>query len=290
MSPPQPGRRVVSVAVILALSVACATRRVSLPTGPGAPFPEFAAAYADAVSECRKVTSLKATLGLSGHAGSTKLRGHIDAGFAAPASIRLEGFPPLSFSGRPIFTLVARGEAATLVLPRDRRVLRGAPPSAIVEALSGVPLSPADLRAVVSGCGFGDGDPSAGRSYGNGLAAVDAGTATIVLRQVDGHWRIVAATRQTLQMEYADLQSGRPATIRLRSGTTSDVTLKLSDVELNPLLEPAVFEVVVPGDAAPITLEELRRAGPLGTAARSSQLAARGPRIRDTDQGLGIRD
>src|SRR5262245_21876916 len=264
MRPPQPGRRTLPRAVTLALSAACAPGRVSLPSGAGTPFPEFAAAYADAVSDCRKVTSLKATLGLSGRAGSTKLRGHIDAGFAAPASVRLEGFPPLSFSGRPIFTLVARGDTATLVLPRDRRVLRGTQPSAIVEALSGVPLDPTDLRAVVAGCGLGQGEPGAGRSYGNGWAAVDAGGATVFLRQMGGRWTIAAATRETLQIEYADIQSGRPATIHLRSGTTSDVTLKLSDVELNTPLEPAVFELEIPKDAEPITLEELRKAGPLG--------------------------
>jgi hypothetical protein len=263
MTPPHPGWRVIPVAVIVALVSGCAPRRVSLPTGAGTPFPEFAAAYTEAVSDCRKITSLKATLGLSGKAGSTKLRGHIDAGFAAPASIRLEGFPPLSF-GRPIFTLVARDTTATLVLPRDRRVLRGAPPSAIVEALSGVPLDPADLRAVVAGCGFGEGEASGGRSYGGGLAAVDTATAAVFLRQVDGRWRIVAARRDRLQVEYAEIQSGRPTTIHLRSGDTSDVTLKLSDVEVNTPLEPAVFELEVPKDAEPITLDELRRAGPLG--------------------------
>ena len=51
----------------------------------------------------------------------------IVAGFAAPAQLRLEAPAPF---GRPVFVLVARGQDATLVLYRDGRVLRGAPPDA----------------------------------------------------------------------------------------------------------------------------------------------------------------
>jgi hypothetical protein len=40
----------------------------------------------------------------------------------------------------------------------------------------------------------------------------------------------------------------------------------LSDVNINVPLDPAVFDVDARG-AVPLTLDELRRAGPLGTAA-----------------------
>jgi outer membrane lipoprotein-sorting protein len=44
----------------------------------------------------------------------------------------------------------------------------------------------------------------------------------------------------------------------------ADVTARLSDVNINVTLAPAVFEVEVPSGAEPITIDELRRAGPLG--------------------------
>ena len=43
-------------------------------------------------------------MALSGKAADTKLRGRIDAGFAAPSRARLEGVAPF---GRPVFVLTA---------------------------------------------------------------------------------------------------------------------------------------------------------------------------------------
>ena len=53
----------------------------------------------------------------------------------------------------------------------------------------------------------------------------------------------------------------------LASGTpAADVTVRLSDVNINLPLDPEVFAVDVPAGAEPLTIEELRRAGPLGGA------------------------
>lgn len=208
---------------------------------------------------------MSASLSLSGRAGSTRLAARIDAGFAEPARLRLEGYPRVNFGGKPFFVLVANGETATLVLTRDDRVLRDAAPSAIVEALAGVALDPAELRAVVSGCALGAGQPSAGRSFANGWAAVDAGNATLFLRQQDGQWRITAARRGSLTIEYSNYSNGRPSTVHLyttpQSGAApADLTLRTSQVELNVPLEDTVFNVEVPRTATPVTLEELRGA------------------------------
>ncbi len=244
----------------------CATARVVVPSGPGVAFPGFASAYAQAVADCRGVTTLTASMGLSGRAGSTKLRGRIDAGFAAPARIRLEGFPPLMFGGKPYFTLAGRGDDTTLVI--DRRVLRGAKAAAVVEALAGVPLDPDQLRNVVAGCGLSIADPAGGRSHESGWAAVDAGLATVYLRQIDARWRIVAATQGPIGVEYADVRAGRPSTVRVRmsagDGASADITLRLSQVEINTPLDAAVFDVQIPQGAVPMTLDELRKAGPMG--------------------------
>jgi outer membrane lipoprotein-sorting protein len=48
---------------------------------------------------------------------------------------------------------------------------------------------------------------------------------------------------------------------------SADLTMKLSDVNINVPLEADVFKIDIPPGADPLTLDELRRAGPLGAAA-----------------------
>ena len=242
---------------------ACAPKRIDLPTGTGTPYAEAAAAYQEAVKECGGVRTMQVTLGLSGRAGTTTLRGNVDAGFEAPDRIRLEGRHPL---GRPVFILVAGGRSSTLYMPRDDRVLRNVPPESIVEALVGVSLAPGDLRSLVSGCGFGAADPTEGREYSGGYVAVNTGGPTTYLRREQNVWRVVAAARPPLTVLYSGFTSGRPATLRVVSTGTprADLTVRLSDVNINVTMEAAVFAVDVPAAAQPLTLEELRRAGPLG--------------------------
>ena len=246
----------------------CGAKRFSPPSGPGLPFPEYASAFEQATGECRNVRTITATLSLSGRAGEQKLRGQVDAGFSAPSEARLEGRAPF---GRPVFILVARdATSATLVLPRDNRVLGDAPPAAIVEALAGVALAPADLRAAIAGCGF-SGAPADGRLYGDWLA-VDTPDATHYLRRQGGRWRLIVSTRAPLTIEYRDFSAaGRPSTVGIRTTpagdrAATDMTLRLSDVSTNVTLGPEVFALEIPEGADPLTLEELRRAGPLGTA------------------------
>ena len=256
-------RRLVApiAACAIAAATACAPKRVELPSGAATPFADAAAAYEQAVQECRGARTIQATLGLSGRAGTMKLRGSVDAGFEAPEKVRLEGRHPL---GRPVFILVAAPEA-TLFLPRENRVLRNVGAAEIVEALVGVPLGGGELRSLVSGCGFAVAEPSQGRSYAAGWVAVDTGDSTTYLRQVDGRWRVAAASRPPLVVHYSAFVLGRPTVLRLQASDASkaDLTVRLSDVNINVPLEPQVFEVNASG-ADPLTLEELRRAGPLG--------------------------
>ena len=66
------------------------------------------------------------------------MRGRLLAGLAAPASARLEAVAPF---GPPVFIFVARDDEATLLLPRDRRVLEHGRPTAVLDAVAGVPMS-----------------------------------------------------------------------------------------------------------------------------------------------------
>ena len=262
-------RATAALSLLVFLSSGCAAPRVTLPSGSGTPFPAFAPAYAQATSECRAVKTMSASLSLSGRAGSTKLSARIDGGFAEPGRLRLEGYPRVNFGGKPFFVLVARGSDATLVLTRDGRVLRGAAPSAIIEALAGIALEPDELRALVSGCALGAGQPADGRSFQKGWAAVETAGTTVFLRQIEGAWRVAGARRGPLTIAYSNFVGGRPSVLHLqtipaRGASPADLTLRISQVEVNTPLENAVFSADVPPNAVPLTLEELRRAGPLG--------------------------
>ena len=255
-----------ALAVLTIFASACAPKApIALPAGAGTPFPGFASAFDEATSACRGVKTFTASMGMSGRAGSSKLRGRIDAGFAAPDRARLEGLHPVF--GRPVFVLVAEAGRGTLVLPREDRVLRDAPPEQIVEALAGVALGPDALRTAISGCGLG-GAPREGREFSNGWVAASTDGGTIYLRRGSAGWEVAAATRGPVTVAYSDYDAGRPATIRIRaesSGrTNADLTLRLSDVDVNTTLDSRTFQIELPDRPVPLTLEELRRAGPLG--------------------------
>ena len=256
-------------AALCLVTASCAPRLVTLPSGAGSPFADYATTYEAATERCRSVRTMAAVLSISGKAGNHRLRAKLDAGFASPARVRLE-FPA---PGRPIFTYVAVGEQATLVLPREGRVLRDAPPAATLEALAGVAIGPEDLRTIVAGCGFAAGAITAGRAFDRAWVAVDAGNVTSWLQQTDGAWQMVAAVRGAVEVRYADFQAGLPTTIRLRASperrageaaSVTDLTIRLSQVDINEPLGADVFLVDVPTDASPMTLEQLREAGPLG--------------------------
>jgi hypothetical protein len=253
--------RLVAAPLIAILVSACGPpRRPELPSGSGTPFPGFSAAYDQATAECKSVSAISAELALSGRAGGTKLRGRINAGLAAPEDIVLEGLAPF---GKPAFILSGRSGDATLWLPRDERVLRGFPPAAIVEALAGVALTPSELRAAIAGCGLGVTVPASGRTFNEDWAAVDTPSGTAYLRRIEGRWRLAAAVRDTLTIQYADFVEGRANTVYVRTAV-ADLTLRLSQVEINAPIDPRAFNVEIPADAQPLSLEELRRAGPLG--------------------------
>ena len=241
---------------------ACAARSVVLPTDPGAPLPDYSQIHAELTRSCLGVRTMTAELGLSGRVGSQNLRGRVVAGFARPDSMRLEGVAPF---GAPVFILVSRGATATLVLPRDGRVVRSPRGEEILGALTGVALSAGDLQAIFTGCVTADPRAAGGRLHQNGWASIDLdGGATLFLQRVQNAWLLRAARRGDWQIEYAAWQGTFPQTVRLRSTPASvDVTAAISQLETNIDLDAAAFTLGVPVDAREMTVEELRQAGPL---------------------------
>jgi hypothetical protein len=259
------------VLLVLALAApACAPKLATLPTGPGSPFPEFSTAYQQATASCRDVRTMAAVLQISGRAAGQRFpRASIDAGFEAPDKAMLE----LPAPGRPIFTFAASGGTSTLILARDGRVLQNAPPEDTLEALTGIRLGPADLRAIVSGCGFGVLEPVRGRSFDARRAAVDAdqagGSATAHLERTASGWQLVGMIRGALEVRYTGIVAGRPSTIRLRTAAPdapdrTDLTIRPSQVDINQPIQAEAFAPEIPPGATPLTLDELRKAGPLG--------------------------
>jgi hypothetical protein len=186
------------------------------------------------------------------------------AGFERPASMRLEGVAPF---GPPAFILAARGDTATLLLPRDSRVLRGARADAILGALTGIALAPADLQAILTGCVIAAPQPTGGRLHQNGWASIDlADGATLYLQRAGTAWEPRAARRTGWQIEYPEWQAGFPRSVRLRSDVQAvdvDLSAGVSQIETNVDLAASAWTVDVPADARSMTIEDLRQAGPL---------------------------
>ena len=213
--------------------------------------------------------TLTAELALSGRAGDQKVRGRALAGFQTPDAMRLEGLAPF---GAPAFILVARGGEATLLLPRDDRVLRDASAGEILGALTGVALAPADLQAILTGCVVPAPQPVKGTQYGADWRAIDLQNgATLYLRRAGAGWQLRAAVRGAWRIEYAATSGAFPQSVRLlrTEAPLVDMTAVISQLESNVPVDPKAFAVDVPSDAVPITLDELRDAGPLrGTSSR----------------------
>ena len=264
-----------AAALLVALiSASCGAPLMKLPSGPAMPAPDAAAALMDAIAACRAVSTITAEIAVSGSVGGRGLRARLTAGLASPASVRLEAVAPF---GQPLFFFVARGNDATLLLPRDGRVLEHGRPDAVLEAIAAVPLDPATLRMVLTGC-TSAADPTRARQIGDDWRVVPDGPREVYLhRDARGApWRAVAAVNldtdmPTWRAEYRDFAgagalSGLPRTVRLASVGSNrfDLRLTLSQVAINDTLEDTVFTLQIPRDAVPITLVELRNSGLLG--------------------------
>ena len=67
--------------------------------------------------------------------GARRLRARLNAGLIAPAAAYLEAPAPF---GAPLFVFSADADDATLLLPRDQRVLEHGRSSEVFEAITGV--------------------------------------------------------------------------------------------------------------------------------------------------------
>jgi len=251
--------------VVLWFCAGCAPRLMKLPTGPGAPAPDGAAALDEATRACRGVSTITAEIAASGSIGGRRFRARLTAGLAPPASARLEAAAPF---GAPLFIFVARGDDATLLLPHDGRVLERGRPAAVLEAIAGLPADAAELRLALVGCPA-RADAASARQLGEDWRLLADGSNEVYLRRdPKAAWRLVAIVHRgsaaAWRAEYRDASQGLPTAVRFAGSAPDsfDVRLALSQVETNVPLGADVFRLQIPSDAEPMTLDELRRARP----------------------------
>lgn len=267
--------RKAAVSGVLAAAIAlaapgCAAKRFTPPTDAGTPIDRPADAWAALAGPCLGVKTMTAELALSGRAAGTRLRGRVQAGFA-PGSMRLEGVAPF---GQPVFILASTASNATLLLPRDERVLRVADAAEILDALVGLRLQSDALMAVLTGCVM-TGVPTSATSHGmanrhGGFTRFAFPDGAVFADVRGGRQRIVAAQVGSFLVEYPEgpMASTWPARVRisrdLPGGQGVDLTIGISQVETNTTLPAEAFTVDVPPGALPISLAQLRASGPLG--------------------------
>ena len=130
----------------------------------------------------------------------------------------------------------------------------------------------ARLRVPLLGYRAGRAGRSAGRAAG-WRSISPAGSGRFCARDGAG-WRIAAGHRGTgtgaasWSVSYAAFSSGFPGSITISQEPADGVpatalTFQVSQLDTNVPIDGRAFDVVVPADAQPLTLEELRQSGPL---------------------------
>jgi outer membrane lipoprotein-sorting protein len=265
--------RAIAVVACAAALAGCAARAPVRPTGTQTSDPTAVDAFNQATKQCASLKTVTAELRLSGRAGSERIRGTLHAGLAAPAALRFEAVAPF---GPPVFILAGRGNRATLLLPRDDRVLADAAVPDVLERLTGLALAADDLRLILTGCLAEPATPAEGRAWPGGWRAVTVGAGiTAYLKAIGAGPAVVAADHGAWRIDYTNHQGGWPRTVRIRSAERSpgertaaasssvtpagiDITATIEQLEINAGIDEKAFVIDVPPGASPITLDHLR--------------------------------
>lgn len=259
------------LALVAVFTAACAGRSgFVVPRGPGAPAPEAAAAWSTVTTTCRATTSYRSEFALTGRIGDRRIRGLASArlftALSANGNIGLEA----SVSGQLLFRLGGAADQATLLL-RDQNRVATARPSEILDALIGVSIEPARLLAIVSGCVTVTESIDRAVRFGDVLE-IATSDATVYLASAAAGWQARAGRFGNVAVDYFAFERGLPRELRIATigtaGPAVTLDLGVKAVQTNVTLDPAVFRVTVPDGATPISIDELRRVGPLADEAR----------------------
>jgi hypothetical protein len=258
-------RAIVSgAAAVLLAAAACAPKvNLALPTGAGTPLADLAAAEQAARGACTTHPAITADLRLSGRIDGDRVRGTLQVGVTHDA-MRLEGVAPF---GAPVFVLAAQSGRATLLLPRESAVARGDSAAALLDAVVGVALTPADLLAVVSGCGLADRSIRGGATFGDAWTRIDleGGDRRLWIRRMGtaGAPAVVAAEDDRWRVEYTRRDAGWPTAIRLvqraAGPVRTDAVFAVDAPEAMEALPDGALDVEIPKGAREVALADLRK-------------------------------
>jgi len=245
---------------LIAAAAGCAASRFAPPAGPAAAAPDAPAIWASASTACRAVHGYQAALKFSGRIDERRVPGlaaaTINIAIADDLSLGLEG----RAAGQLLFRLGGQPARATLLWREGNRVVT-APVADIMDALIGVRMDAARLRALLTGCVTMSDQMTGSGRYG-GVIRITTPDADVFLRQQDGTWRPHAGTFDTWIVSYGDVRDALPRSVRIDSAPghapAASLSLTVTDLISNPSLPAAAFVVAVPGDATPMTLDELR--------------------------------
>ena len=182
--------------------------------GTPTPDPAAADAFVTATAACKGFRSIEGELSLSGRAGGERVRGRVVTGLESGGAVRLEAVAPF---GAPFFVLAGRNETATLVLPREHRVMKDTAVAAVLERLTGLALGADDLRLIVSGCLVERAMPTDGQQWGGGWRAVTIGPERVAyIRMQNGQPVLTAADYGPWRVDYSEHAGGFPRVVRVR--------------------------------------------------------------------------
>lgn len=255
------------------LTASCARPVLKLPSPSGAAATDGAEVLTRALATCRGIRTITTELAVSGRVNGQRIRARLQVGLAQPAAAYIEAPAPF---GAPIFIFAAENDDATLLLPRDRRVLEHGRPAEVLEAIAGVPLAPAGLRETLTGCVTVQAGANATAPDPRWRVFPGEEELYVHRDREDAPWRLVAVQHRSSgsawRAEYRDFANDLPRSIHLISTPSSrfDLQLALSNVELNVALGPETFRVQIPAGTTPMTIDELRNSGPLADRSKKT--------------------
>jgi outer membrane biogenesis lipoprotein LolB len=245
---------------------ACAVKAPPRPVGTPTPDPAAVEAFAAATASCNAPfrSAVEGELSLSGRAGGERVRGRLLFGLQEGGAIRLEAPAPF---GAPVFILAGIKERATLLLPREHRVLKDTGVSDVLGRITGLALGADDLRWIISGCLVEKATPSDGRQWGSDWKAITIGPQVVAyLRMQNGRPVLTAADYGAWHVDYAaHTANGVARSVRVRraSDNAIDITARIDQFTTGGPIDPRAWVVEIPSDADPMTLDELRSIAPL---------------------------
>ena len=245
---------------------ACAASidHIRVPSGTPVIVSEHEAIWDDLSRPCRSVRSADLVVMFRGYTGQRFFRRtRARAAIKRPGFLRLEGMAPF---GAPAFILIARPGHATLFLPRERQVVRDASASDLLYFLSGLSLEPDDVHALLTGCVIQNGVSLSARAYGDDWVAIDlSGGATVYSRRSGITPVISIGTLGNLVVEYSEHVRGLPRKLRIQTvdaSSPTDLTIELSQVNVNIEINPEAFEASVPATFSPVAFDDFQLQSP----------------------------